>query len=709
MGSRIARVLGLSLFLAAGVSCNSSTISGKGTGGCATTCSTSDAVCGAVGCNGAGACVYPDAGTGCPGTICSDGVVSGMVCDGAGACRPDIGTACPGNRGCTADGGCRISCATATDCASGFVCNAGACVSPIAAGSCTADDDCISGICGNSSTGNCCSKPCRSTDPVCASTGCDESGACLYPDQTVLCGPGQSCTGSTQTNAASCDGLGNCGASVVDCAPFGCGSDACGTTCASGNDCATGALCDVASRICCGGLADAGVLAVDSVLGDDAVACCGFGDAMPCRTLSHAMSLVGAGPPSSTIIRATVNGAASGDWSPGEEVYPIELGWGVELSAPGIFFSGPDAGLSFVPAAIFELSADAGGAESASIVGTEVNPVRIGMDQAGDQLLASDAILDGQGSTLYLANANVNGSVSNTAIYANGSTLVLGQDRSGAVVGPVQIGNDLANPQPIGGTGIDCNACVLSDVPTSGGSTLVIFGQTYADLLSSGASAISLTSAPILGIAPTSLGFNTCPSKPDQNGMLLYGTMTLTLDQATIQCMSSAGINVDDDGSGGMPSVTINQTTIQNTHYALLDTAGSVAVSKSVIRYNTLGVAQGDEVFRNGSIDLSGGLAGGRNTVACSSGIESGAGYSGVSVWNSGINALNASNVDWDTPGPDSFGCDFNLANCSCQIGDCIVAPGADGMDAVVSSSGVLSTNGHALSPLNCASATPSP
>ena len=128
MGSRIARVLGLSLFLAAGVSCNSSTISGKGTGGCATTCSTSDAVWGAVGCNGAGACVYPDAGTGCPGTICSDGVVSGMVCDGAGACRPDIGTACPGNRGCTADGGCRISCATATDCASGFVCNAGACV-----------------------------------------------------------------------------------------------------------------------------------------------------------------------------------------------------------------------------------------------------------------------------------------------------------------------------------------------------------------------------------------------------------------------------------------------------------------------------------------------------------------------------------------------------------------------------------------------------
>ena len=228
--------------------------------------------------------------------------------------------------------------------------------------------------------------------------------------------------------------------------------------------------------------------------------------------------------------------------------------------------------------------------------------MRIGMDQAGDQLLASDAILDGQGSTLYLANANVNGSVSSTAIYANGSTLVLGQDCSGAVVGPVQIGNDLANPQPIGGTGIDCNACVLSDVPTSGGSTLVIFGQTYADLLSSGASAIPSTSAPILGIAPTSLGFNTCPSKPDQNGMLLYGTMTLTLDQATIQCMSSAGINVDDDGSGGMPSVTINQTTIQNTHYALLDTAGSVAVSKSVIRYNTLGVAQGDEVSGTGAL-----------------------------------------------------------------------------------------------------------
>jgi len=721
---RLSHALGLTLLMA-GVSCSSSQISGKALGSlspgapctasaqcasedcagscCAAACLTGDAVCGAVGCDDAGACVYPSAGTACPGTFCSDGTVGPMACDGMGACGPaGIGTACAGNRGCTADGGCRTSCASAADCASGFVCNAGVCVSPIAAGSCSEDDDCISGICGVSGTGNCCSKPCGTTNATCASTGCDEGGACVYPGQTVACGPGQSCTGSTQTNVSRCDGLGNCGAAMTNCAPFACGIDVCKTTCASTTDCATGAFCDAANASCCGGLADAGALAVDAVLGDDAVACCGFFGAKPCRTLSHALSLVAAGPTTDVVIRATVNRAASGDWNPEQEVYPIELGWGAELSAPGIFFAGSgNSGL-----AIFELSADAG-AQSGSIVGTGVNPVRIGMDQEGDQLMESAAISDGPGSTLYLANVDVNGSTVGTAIDANGSTLILGQDRSGAVIGPIQIGNDLANPQPIGGTGIECDTCVLSDVPMNGSSSVVIFGQSQADIESQFGSVISLTSAPVLGIAPSSLGFNTCPSKPDQSGLRLRGTMTLSLDGATIQCMSLYGIAALDDGAGGMPSLTVTKTTIQNTDLALVDEAGSVAVSDSVIRYNSIGVSQGGSIFRNGSVDLSGGQDGGRNTVACSSSIESGSSYPGVSIWNGGINALNASNVDWDTPGPDLFSCDENLANCTCQIHACTVVPGADGMDAVVSSSGTILTTGNGLSPLSCA-ASPS-
>ncbi len=206
-------------------------------------------------------------------------------------------------------------------------------------------------------------------------------------------------------------------------------------------------------------------MAVDSVLGDDAIACCGYGGAMPCRTLTHAMALVAAGPAEDTILRVTVDGDASGDWTPEGEIYPVFLGWGAQLSAPGIFFRGvSDAGS---PEAIFKLIADAGGTESASIDGTDANPVGIGMDHLGNQLSAfAAAIWVDQGSTLYLANASVNGNWNHDvdAIYATGS-LILGQDRSGGVTGTVRIGNDLNTPNTRGNIGIECDGCTLSDVP----------------------------------------------------------------------------------------------------------------------------------------------------------------------------------------------------------------------------------------------------
>ncbi len=242
----------------------------------------------------------------------------------------------------------------------------------------------------------------------------------------------------------------------------------------------TGQFCDALNAVCCVDLAAGATLAIDSVLGDDAAACCGYGDGLPCRSITHAMSLVGAGSSEDTTLQVTVNGAASGDWTAEGETYPIELGWGAELSAPGIFFQGPlDAGTFRPVGAIFELTADAGGAESASIVGTVANPVGIGMDQHGGQLVAGDAITVDQGSTLYLANASVNGNWWDEcdAIYATG-TLILGQDRSGAVTGAVQIGNDLGNADTDGYTGIECDGCTLSDVPTNGASSVVIAGQS---------------------------------------------------------------------------------------------------------------------------------------------------------------------------------------------------------------------------------------
>ncbi len=594
------------------------------------------------------------------------------------------------------------SCNSTAYCANGFVCNAGRCIKPIAAGACTENDDCTSGICGISGTGNCCREICTTGNATCGSTGCDETGACLYPAGNTVCGPSeQSCTGSTQTNASFCDGAGHCDGGTVDCTPFTCGADACQTTCLVSADCVTGLYCDARNATCCADLSPGDTLAVDSLLGDDAVACCGFGNAMPCRSITHAMSLVWAAPSQDTILQLTVDGgAASGDWTAEGEIYPIGLGWGAELNAPGLFFQGPlDAGQFVRPVeAIFEITADAGG-ESASIVGTAAHPVGIGMNRHGDQLVAFSALWVDPGSTVYLANASVNGNWGDDsyAIHASGS-LVLGQDRSGAVTGAVRIGNDLGNPDTDGYTGILCYGCTLSDVPTNGTSTLVITGQRHSHIDAEGSASISLTSAPVIGVAPSSVGFNACLSKVDDIGINVDDAATMSLNHATIQCTAGFGILVGGDEEG-TPSLTINDTTIQNTALALEVSAGSAVVSNSTIRYNNAGVVQDDF----GSVDLGGGSVGGRNTIACSNGIEGDDPYSDYSVLNENSATLNASNVDWDTSGPDLFSCDSDFSNCTCLIASCTDSSDG-GLDAVViDGGGTILTTGNQLSPLNCA------
>jgi len=76
---------------------------------------------------------------------------------------------------------------------------------------------------------------------------------------------------------------------------------------------------------------------VDALTGSDSNACCGFAGASPCRTLTHAMSLVEAAGVPNVSLTATV-GSDGGDWPFANETYPIALGWGAELVAPGVYF-----------------------------------------------------------------------------------------------------------------------------------------------------------------------------------------------------------------------------------------------------------------------------------------------------------------------------------------------------------------------------------
>ena len=295
---------------------------------------------------------------------------------------------------------------------------------------------------------------------------------------------------------------------------------------------------------------------------------------------------------------------------------------------------------------------------------------------------------------------------------AAGGGLILGGDHPGNVTGTVTIGNTSTDYYMVGYKGIVCGTaknlgCTIKDVALKGASSVVIEGQVIQDIDAEDYAVIALASAPTIGLAPSAAGFLTCPypeEKTDAQAVLLNGKASVEIDNGIVQCISGNAFTLQSTANGS-PTLTLNGTTIQNSQIGVYASAGTADIANSTIRYNITGVEQ----TSLGVIDLSGGGDGGTNTVACSSDAENVnnfGGSIGVSVWNTSSSVLNASNVSWDTSGPDVFKCNANLGNCACEISLCTDSPGADGMDAVYESTGTITTTGNQLSSLDC---TPPP
>ncbi len=414
--------------------CTSSVCGLSGTGNCCTSaCApTADPACSPTTCDAtSGDCVYPQ-GSACGTLSCTGSTASAGVCDVAGVCQPNP-SACPDNFGCDDAGtACNTGCAELADCAAGFFCAGDAgCVAQIATGACATNDACSSGVCGLAGSGNCCASLCTSGDPTCGATDCDATTeACNYPASGLACGTAvQSCTGSASQAPSACDGAGNCSApAAIDCMPYACGATNCLTSCTDDTECGTKDLCDVLNATCCSGLALGGAIAVDSVAGSDSTACCGIGSNGACSTLTHAMTLIDAAQAQKVTINATVDGGG-GDWAPAGEVYPIVLGWGVELNAPGVYF---DDTASPGNAEIFDIANFSANdtVGYASIAGTnQASQIWIGMDSLGNQSADSSAIQVEPSNILYIANTTVNGSAaahSAAITLSPGATMALG-------------------------------------------------------------------------------------------------------------------------------------------------------------------------------------------------------------------------------------------------------------------------------------------
>ena len=688
---------------------------------------TLDISCNATGCNAtSGACVYPN-GSLCGGPSCVNSAVSsGGICDAYGNCvtKP---VACPNHLGCDPTRtACNTSCATVTDCASGYYCDndAGGCIPQTVFGPCSENDQCTSLFCGLSGTGNCCNTTCPSTDATCAAPGCSPAnGDCEYPDASIPCGTTlESCAKGVQQNPSVCDGLGDCPVpGVTPCTPFICGMNACLTTCTDATSCVAGAFCDTADSSCCNGgaagLGNGGTITVDAANGDDATGCCGFGGASACKTIGHAMKLIDEAKASNVTINASIMGGG-GNWPKGE-TYPIVLGWGVELSAGNVFFYDPNGGNG----EIFDITAYSANdtVGSASIVGGAKALVSVGMN-SGDTVQSTDSssIQVEAGNTLYLANASVNGSASNKTnaiTVIGGATLTLGQDSSATITGTVTVGNAGSSASTDGWNGIVCTSaksqgCTITDAKLKATSSVVIEAQENLDLDAEDFAKITLTSAPVIGVPPSSAGYRNCPHKDDgvstfkssgsAEAVLLNGDVTMTFSNGTVQCISGDGFLLQ-ASSNGVPTLTLDSTTIQNTEYALFATAGKATVSGSTIQYNYNGVQQGTDGTNTATVDLNGGAAA-ENTIVCANSVESVNGANGesltpaVCVLNTTTANLDASNTEWDTASPDQFSCDASLTSCTCESANCADPGGFDGMDAVYDSSGTVTTKGNGKS-----------
>ena len=252
-------------------------------GKCATTASAS---CGTTGTCLKGACAYYAQGLNCANAACatSASITPTSTCDGKGACTTPANQSC-GTFLCAA-GACKTSCTPATeatDCVPPNTCVNNSCGLKVNGAACTNASQCASGFC---TEGVCCNtacadatsgglcKTCKGTQTVTAGTcgnvesgtadpksrcsksvvasgdcsndgTCNGSGACRPWSSSTGCRQ-ESCTVSTHTLPATCDGAGNCPAAVVSsCGSYVCkaGSPTCLNTCLADTDCTGGLTC----------------------------------------------------------------------------------------------------------------------------------------------------------------------------------------------------------------------------------------------------------------------------------------------------------------------------------------------------------------------------------------------------------------------------------------------------------------------------------
>ena len=309
-------------------------------------CSTTDASgCKTTGKCQNGGCENYSSSTQCKAASCSAGSkqATSAYCDGKGDACPAQGSKDCGVYTCNSSTGlCRTTCGSNADCTSPNVCNNGSCGLAPNGASCGNKNQCLSGNC---TEGVCCNTACsglstgtctscvvqnhvgtctnvpiggndpggRCTKSVTTSCGlsgtCDGGGKCDYWDTNISC-RNQSCSGSTQSNAAYCDGNGTCNASTTkDCGNYACNGASCKTSCTADTDCKSGVKCNTVLNTCGTTVANGQKCGIDSDCASNACVQGTGGTKICCATACTADS---ASSPSCLTGQCTATGTGAG-------------------------------------------------------------------------------------------------------------------------------------------------------------------------------------------------------------------------------------------------------------------------------------------------------------------------------------------------------------------------------------------------------------
>jgi hypothetical protein len=283
------------------------------------------------------------------------------------------------------------------------------------------------------------------------------------------------------------------------------------------------------------------------------------------------------------------------DWLPSES-WPIQLGLGVKLLAPGVHFTPPASS----PTTAFLIAGySATDVAPVAIKGGPFDTLVVGIDKGWTNLSGTTIAID-DGSSV---DGGTNPPLELDQVWLNGTSIGLRVGPGGsATLGSVIIGSGAAilsrppPPAPIGTTGILCqgSASQLATIQSGPIPSLVVDSQSGRDIDVEDYCDLSLTSAN-LGLLAEAYTTGGCFAKTDATGLFVGGNSSVNVGTFIAECMDGYGLYLT-GSANGVPNVTVGYGEVFNCGCAgAYLNGGATLLSGISFQFNQVGLQIDDD------------------------------------------------------------------------------------------------------------------